>query len=176
MPTSCCFLGIVFWAGNFPLGKLALDELGPTALTAGRALVAAPLLVLVARFTAPLAHPLARRDYVAFVVLGLTGLVGNTTLWSWGLKHTTALNAGILGAAWPIFVALTAALLLGDRLGTARPARARPDGRRGPRHRGVYLLFATTFGLEAAAVGLVLSSLRSPFTSSMNWAMSLNCR
>ena len=110
-------LVILFWAGNFPLGKLALDELGPVALTAGRALVAAPLLLLVARFTAPLAHPLARRDYLAFVVLGLTGLVGNTTLWYWGLKHTTALNAGILGAASPIFVALTAALLLGDRLG-----------------------------------------------------------
>ena len=110
-------LVILFWAGNFPLGKLALDELSPVALTAGRALVAAPLLLLVARFTAPLAHPLARRDYLAFVVLGLTGLVGNTTLWYWGLKHTTALNAGILGAASPIFVALTAALLLGDGLG-----------------------------------------------------------
>ena len=110
-------LVIVFWAGNFPLGKLALDELGPVALTAGRALVAAPLLLLVAWFRTPLGHRLTRRDYLAFVVLGFTGLVGNTTLWYWGLKYTTALNAGILGAASPIFVALTAALLLGDRLG-----------------------------------------------------------
>lgn len=107
---------ILFWAGNFPLGKLALDELGPITLTAGRALLAAPLLVLVARFTTPLAHPLARRDYLAFVVLGLTGLVGNTTIWYWGLKGTTAINAGILGAASPISMALGAALLLGDRL------------------------------------------------------------
>jgi drug/metabolite transporter (DMT)-like permease len=107
---------ILFWAGNFPLGKLALGELGPVTLTAGRAVIAAPLLVLVARVTSPLAHPLARRDVLAFVVLGLTGLVGNTTIWYWGLEGTTALNAGILGAAAPIPMALGAALLLGDRL------------------------------------------------------------
>lgn len=107
---------VLFWAGNFPLGKLALEELGPLTLTAGRAVIAAPVLVLVARLTAPLAQPLVRRDYLAFLVLGLTGLVGNTTLWFWGLKHTTALNAGIIGASSPLFVAVPAAVLLGDRL------------------------------------------------------------
>lgn len=107
---------IVFWAGNFPLGKLALEELGPVTLTAGRALVAAPILLVIARFTSPLTHPLASRDYRAFAVLGLTGLVGNTTLWYLGLRQTSALNAGILGATSPIFVALGASGLLGDRL------------------------------------------------------------
>jgi drug/metabolite transporter (DMT)-like permease len=107
---------IVFWAGNYPLGKLALDEGSPLMLTAARAVVATPLLLLLARATTPLPRPLARRDVQAFAVLGLTGLVANTTLWYWGLRQTTALNAGILGAASPIFVALAAAALLGDRL------------------------------------------------------------
>jgi len=107
---------IVFWAGNFPLGKLALAELGPVTLTAARALIAAPILVAIAWLTAPLAHPLTRRDYRAFIVLGLTGLVGNTTLWYLGLRQTSALNAGVLGATSPIFVAVTASGLLGDRL------------------------------------------------------------
>jgi drug/metabolite transporter (DMT)-like permease len=110
-------LVILFWAGNFPLGKLALHELGPLTLTGARALVAAPLLLATARLTAPLRRPLVRRDRIAFVVLGMTGLVANTTIWYWGLSHTTALNAGILGAASPIFVAVGAALLLGDPLG-----------------------------------------------------------
>jgi drug/metabolite transporter (DMT)-like permease len=110
-------LAVIFiWAGNFPLGKIALGELGPLSLTAARALVATPLLLAVAHLTAPLTHPLARRDYVTFVVLGLTGLVGNTTIWYWGLQYTTALNASILSATAPIFIALAAALLLGDRL------------------------------------------------------------
>jgi drug/metabolite transporter (DMT)-like permease len=104
------------WAGNFPLGKLALTEVGPLFLVGGRTLMAAPFLFGLARLSAPLDRPLLRRDYVAFTVLGLTGLVLNTTTWYWGLKWTTALNAGILGAASPIFVALGAAMLLGERL------------------------------------------------------------
>lgn len=107
---------LVIWAGNFPLGKLALTEVGPLFLVGGRTLIAAPFLLALARLSAPLDRRLLRRDYVAFVVLGLTGLVLNTTTWFWGLKWTTALNAGILGAASPIFVALGAAVLLGERL------------------------------------------------------------
>jgi drug/metabolite transporter (DMT)-like permease len=113
---------ILFFAGNFPLGKLALGELGPLTITAGRALIAAPFLLVLATLTAPGRRRLRRRDYTAFVVLGVTGLVGNTTVWYWGLRYTTALNAGILGAASPIFVAITAALLLGDRLSRANYA------------------------------------------------------
>src|SRR5215470_17245807 len=89
-------LVILFWAGNYPVGKLGVGDLGP--------------------LTAPLSRPLARADYLAFAVLGGTGLVTNTTLWYWGLKLTTALNAGILGAAAPIFVSVASALLFGDRL------------------------------------------------------------
>ena len=107
---------IVFWAGNYPLGKLALQDLGPITLTGARALLAAPLLILLGRLTAPLPRALGRADYVAFVVLGLSGLVANTTVWYLGLKYTTALNAGIVGASSPIFVAVAASLWLGDRL------------------------------------------------------------
>jgi drug/metabolite transporter (DMT)-like permease len=109
-------LVIVFWAGNYPLGKLALLQLGPLTLTGARTLLAAPLLFLVGRLTAPLPRALGRADYVAFLVLGLSGLVANTTVWYLGLKYTTALNAGIVGASSPIFVAVASALLLGDRL------------------------------------------------------------
>jgi len=107
---------VVFWSGNFPLGKLALHEVGPLTLTAGRALIAAPVLLVIAYRTAPRAVPFGVVDWITFAVLGLTGLAGNTTIWFWGLQHTTALNAGILGAASPVFVAIAAALVLGDRL------------------------------------------------------------
>ena len=70
----------------------------------------------MARVTAPLSRPLGRADYLAFAVLGCSGLVANTTVWYLGLKHTTALNAGIVGASSPIFIAVAATLVLGDRL------------------------------------------------------------
>jgi len=106
----------VFWAGNYPLGKLALDQLGPLTLTGARTVLAVPLLVAVARLTAPLARPLVRADYTVFAVLGLSGLVANTPVWYLGLKYTTALNAGIIGASSPVLIAVTAWLVLGDRL------------------------------------------------------------
>jgi drug/metabolite transporter (DMT)-like permease len=109
-------LVILLWAGNYPLGKLALLELGPITLTAARAALAAPVLVLIARLVHGPFPALTRRDRVAFVVISLTGLVGNTTVWYWGLHHTSPVNAAILGAAPPVAVALIGAAWLGDPL------------------------------------------------------------
>lgn len=106
----------IIWAGNFPLGKAAMREFGPLTLTALRALIAAPLLVLLARLTQASPAPFTPADYRAFAVISLTGLVGNTTVWYWGLSHTSPINAGILGASAPVVVALAAAAWLRDRL------------------------------------------------------------
>jgi drug/metabolite transporter (DMT)-like permease len=106
----------VIWAGNFPLGKLGLGELGPLTLTAARALIAAPLLLAAARLSRGALPAFTRRDYRIFTVISLTGLVGNTTVWYWGLKYTSPVAAGILGASAPVVVALVAAAWLRDRL------------------------------------------------------------
>ena len=67
----------LIWAGNFPLSKLGLVELGPLTLSAARALIAAPLLALTSRALDGPLPPLARRDWAAAMVLALTGFVGN---------------------------------------------------------------------------------------------------
>jgi len=112
----------VVWAGNFPLGKRALAELDPVTLATARALIAAPLLCGLAWLAHGPRPALSRGDRVTFVVLSLTGLVGNTTLWYWGLTYTSPLNAGILGAAAPVAVALVAAVWLRERLSRRRLA------------------------------------------------------
>jgi drug/metabolite transporter (DMT)-like permease len=106
----------IIWAGNYPFGKAALAEIGPLTLTAVRAALAAPLLWGAARLAHGGLGGLTRREWTACVVISLTGLVGNTTVWYWGLAHTSTVNAAILGAAAPVAVALAAAALLGDRL------------------------------------------------------------
>ena len=110
------FVVALIWAGNFPLAKLGLAEMGPLTLAAARALVAAPLLVLASRVLEGPPPPLARRDLTAVVVLAVTGFVGNSTLWYVGMRYTNPANAGILGAASPVVVALAAAVWLRDRL------------------------------------------------------------
>jgi len=61
----------LIWAGNFPLAKLGLAEIGPMTLAATRVLIAAPLLVLVSRLLEGPLPPLARRDLTAVIVLAL---------------------------------------------------------------------------------------------------------
>ena len=106
----------LIWAGNFPLAKLGLSELGPLTLAALRALIAAPLLVLASRLIEGPLPPLARRDLTAVVVLAVTGFVGNSALWYTGMRFTTPANAGILGAAAPVVVALAASAGMRERL------------------------------------------------------------
>jgi drug/metabolite transporter (DMT)-like permease len=112
------FVVALIWAGNFPLAKLGLAELGPITLAALRALIAAPLLVLASRVLEGPLPPLARRDLTAVIVLAVTGFVGNSTLWYTGMRFTTPANAGILGAAAPVVVALAASAWLRERLST----------------------------------------------------------
>lgn len=106
----------VIWAGNFPLAKAGLAELSPVTLTATRALLTAPALLAVVRAVYGPLPALRRRDYVTFVTLSLAGLVGNTTAWYWGMRYTSPVNAGILGAAAPVIVALVSAVWLHDPL------------------------------------------------------------
>src|SRR6266508_4142834 len=119
-----CLLVLVtlLWAGNFPASKIGLAELGPLSLTGVRALLITPVLVVLARLAEGGIPTLHRRDWTAFLVLSLTGLVGNTTIWFWGMKYTNPINAGILGAAAPAVVAVIGALWLGDRMSRTNTA------------------------------------------------------
>jgi drug/metabolite transporter (DMT)-like permease len=104
----------LIWAGNFPFAKAGLAELGPVTLTATRALLTAPVLVAVVRAVYGPLPRLVRRDYVAFTVISVAGLVGNTTMWYWGMQYTSPVNAGILGSASPVLVTVVSAIWLRD--------------------------------------------------------------
>ena len=106
----------LLWATNYPLAKIALSELGPITMAALRARIAALLLILVSGLLELALPPLHRRDLVAVVVLAVSGFVGNSALWYVGMRATTPANAGILGAASPVAVALAAALWLRERI------------------------------------------------------------
>jgi drug/metabolite transporter (DMT)-like permease len=75
-----------------------------------------PLLLVAARLMHGPLPRLTRADKWAFVLISLTGLVCNTTMWYWGLQYTSPINAGILGAGAPVLVAIAGALWLGDPL------------------------------------------------------------
>jgi drug/metabolite transporter (DMT)-like permease len=110
------FLISLIWAGNFIAGKVALEVVGPITLTALRAVLATGVLLWYVRFTHQTWPSVSGADFRIFLTLALTGLVTNTTLWYYGLRHTLAINAAILGAMGPVFVALLSASWLRERL------------------------------------------------------------
>lgn len=109
------FISLI-WAGNFLAGKVALQAIGPITLTALRASLASGLLLWYLRLSYPTWPVAGASDIRVFVILALTGLVGSTTLWYYGLRSTLAVNAAILGAMGPVFVALLSVAWLRERL------------------------------------------------------------
>lgn len=110
------FLTSLIWAGNFIAGKIALEVLGPITITALRSLLATGVLLWYVRFSYQTWPSVGTGDFRIFLTLALTGLVTNTTLWYYGLRRTLAINAAILGAMGPVFVALLSATWLRERL------------------------------------------------------------
>ena len=110
------FLTSLIWAGNFIAGKVALEVVGPITLTALRTVLATAVLLWYVRFSYPTWPTVGPADLRIFLTLALTGLVTNTTLWYYGLHRTLAINAAILGAMGPAFVAVLSATWLRERL------------------------------------------------------------
>jgi drug/metabolite transporter (DMT)-like permease len=110
------FLISLIWTGNFIAGKVALEVVGPITLTALRSSIATVVLLWYVRFTYQTWPSLSGPDLRVFLVLAVTGMVTTTTLWYYGLARTLAINAAILGAMGPVFVALLSTTWLRERL------------------------------------------------------------
>ncbi len=110
-------LAVLFWAGNFVLGRAVRAEIPPVGLAFWRWCVATLILW-------PFAWPHLRRDWATVrrhggVILLLAALgVGsfNTLVYS-GLQYTVALNAFLLQSLMPLGVVLFSALFFRDVVG-----------------------------------------------------------
>ncbi len=109
-------LTAIFWAGNFVLARAIVGAIPPVTLACLRWTLATLIFL-------PFAWPHLRRDAAAIrqnwpmlLFLGITGAGSYNTLSYLGLVSTEAVNAFVLGAAGPMFIALMAWSLFGDRL------------------------------------------------------------
>lgn len=110
---------MLFWSGNFIVGRAVQDMVPPFALAFGRWSLAALAL-------APFAWKHLRADraillagWKMMLFLGLIGIAAFNGFAYVGLHHTTATNGLLLQAATPALVLLCDRLVFGDR-----PARA----------------------------------------------------
>jgi drug/metabolite transporter (DMT)-like permease len=99
----------VFFASLAIAGRFVLREFPAGALVLVRVVGAAAVLLAV---NAIRQGPWVRapRDLAQLCVLGLLGIAANQTLFLFGLRHTTAINATILVATVPVFTVLGSVL------------------------------------------------------------------
>jgi drug/metabolite transporter (DMT)-like permease len=109
------FFITLIWAGNYPAGKIALGVIGPMTLIAVRTLIGAVLLTAMVRNAHPNWRTELWEDLRGTAILSLTGVAASGLLFYFGLKYTSAANAGIISASTPIWVTILSWLYLAER-------------------------------------------------------------
>jgi drug/metabolite transporter (DMT)-like permease len=113
-----CLVGATaFWAGNYVIGEAVVRTVDPVSLTLLRwAIAVLPLLAL--------AHWIERPDWRAALrrwplqlLLSLLGMVAFPLALYEALRHTSAVNAGLITAVNPAMITLVAVLVLREVLG-----------------------------------------------------------
>ena len=90
-------------------GRIVLPVLPPGFLVLVRVGGAAAVLWIAHRLSGA-RYVTLREDLLQFLLLGLLGVTANQTLFLYGLRHTTAVNATILVTTIPVFTVLESVL------------------------------------------------------------------
>lgn len=146
------------WGSSYLFIKIAVGEVPPLTLVAGRLLLAAMILWLV-MFASRQTMPRRRSLWVAYAVMGFFSGTLPYTLISWGEQYIPSGLAALLQATMPIFTVLMAHVAIGDE-------RLRPSSVLGVAAGfagvGVLLLPDLRQGLQASLWGqlaIVVSSI-----------------
>ncbi len=117
------------WGSNWPLLKLILAEMPPFAARGWAGMLAAAALVLAARVTrVKLAVPRGMGGrLVLYSLLNVTAWMGITTV---AMVWLLATEGAIAAYTMPIWAALLAWLVLGERMGAGRAAGLERDALR----------------------------------------------
>jgi drug/metabolite transporter (DMT)-like permease len=120
-PYLLLVLAVLFWAGNFILGRAFHADIPPVALAFWRWFGAA--LLVSAPAWRHLRHdwPALRRAWPAVLLLSALGIAAFNTLAYTGLQYTQAINGFLMQSLMPVLIVALSWLLFGDQV---RPLQA----------------------------------------------------
>lgn len=104
---------IIIWAGTFVSTKIVLEQLTPTVAAVYRYLIASVILLVL---NSRKKEKVAKKDYPAFFLLGLTGVTLYYLLQNYGIKYTNAIDAAILISLSPVFIGLISWVFLKETI------------------------------------------------------------
>jgi len=105
----------IIWGSAFMLVKVALEDVPPLTLVAGR-LTGAAVFLLAALVLTGRSLPSDRSSWRAFVVLGVVNNAWPFTMLTWGQQHIDSSLAAILVASMPLSTVLLAHWWIKERL------------------------------------------------------------
>jgi drug/metabolite transporter (DMT)-like permease len=106
-------LGIVIFGLTLPATRLAVADLSPLFVTAGRSLLAAVLAALTLLWVRPPA-PL-RRDWGRLAAFAIFSIVGFPLLMAIAMQHAPASHGAVVLAVLPLLTAMGGAIVAGER-------------------------------------------------------------
>ena len=115
-------MAALFWGGTFVAGRQLAPLLEPHASAFLRFLLASILLAGWLYWRLRRFPKVTKRQLLAVVMLGATGVFAYNLLFFAGLKSVEGGRASLIIAANPVLIALASSWLFRERLGTARGA------------------------------------------------------
>jgi drug/metabolite transporter (DMT)-like permease len=106
----------LFWGATFNLAKVAVAYLPPFTIAGARFTIAATLMTIMMIATQREIGAALRRNWKAYLIMGLIGQVGFNICFFFGMRYTTPTNGALIMATNPLVTALMAGLLLREPL------------------------------------------------------------
>jgi drug/metabolite transporter (DMT)-like permease len=114
-------LAVLFWAGNFILGRAFHADIPPVALAFWRWLCASLLISLPAWRHLRRDGPVLLRSWRPVLLLSALGIASFNTLAYTGLQYTQAINGFLMQSLMPVLIVLFSFMIFGERI---RPLQA----------------------------------------------------
>ena len=113
------------WGSQFVVYKIVQRQAGPVfaalfPITIATFLLAPIVLRERKKIIASVAQPKMPNAFWHFVLIGVAGQVVTQTFVAWGVRYNLASNAALLGLGLPLFTAIMAYVLLGERMTPVR--------------------------------------------------------
>ena len=116
IPYILLTLAVLFWAGNFILGRAVRADVPPIALAFWRWAIASLLICGPALSLLKRDWPILRGHWPILLLLAGTGVAAFNTLVYTGLQYTVAINAFLMQALMPVFIVLFSFVLFQERI------------------------------------------------------------
>lgn len=106
----------IFIGASFNFAKYTVGYFSPFAAAAWRFGFAAGILLIILIFTEGINKHQVKRNAIWYIVLGIVGIFGFSTLFFVGLKYTSSVNGALIMALNPILTTFLARVILKDSI------------------------------------------------------------